>query len=73
MTQQSAHFRLALAHLAFCAATIRALPSALIVRFPAAALLPFPIELAAGLGRPRFKAAVLPVSNDLACCSLLSG
>jgi hypothetical protein len=27
------HFRLVLAHLAFCAATIRALPSGLIVRF----------------------------------------
>jgi hypothetical protein len=51
------HFRLVLAHLAFCAATIRALPSALIVRFLAG-------------GEPRFKGAVSLVSNALACCNL---
>ena len=70
MTPQPVHFRLALAHLAFCAATIRALPSALIVRFPVALLLSPPIELAAGLGSPRFKGAAWPVNRDLACCNL---
>jgi hypothetical protein len=50
------HFSLALAHLALCAAAIRALPSGLIVRLPVGA-------------SPLSKGAV-PISRDRTCCNV---